>query len=57
MWHHVSLIRTDVSEEHVALIFRVDTISELGKNNYQTEPHCKEHSKNIKWDPASLSYV
>jgi hypothetical protein len=30
MWHCVGLVRTDVSREHVASIFRVERISELG---------------------------
>jgi hypothetical protein len=30
MWHRVTLVRTEVSEERIASIFRVETISELG---------------------------
>jgi hypothetical protein len=29
MWHHVDLVGTNVSEEHVASIFRVERISKL----------------------------
>jgi hypothetical protein len=31
MLHHVVLVRTDVSEEHIASIIRVKRIVELGK--------------------------
>jgi hypothetical protein len=31
MWRRVDLVRTDVSEERVASIFRVEKITERGK--------------------------
>jgi hypothetical protein len=30
MWRRVGLVKTDVSEEHIASIFTVETVSELG---------------------------
>jgi hypothetical protein len=44
IWLHVGLVRTDVSEERVASVFRVERISELGRTLALSsrQPHCEE---------------
>jgi hypothetical protein len=47
MFRHVAFVRTDVSEEHIASIIRVETISEIGTTLAVTniKARCKEATR------------
>jgi hypothetical protein len=58
MWCHVVLVRTDVSEKHIASIIRVERISDLGTALAVTSNWCKLwRNTNVKLCPPKRRFL